>query len=321
MKKHSSRRGRALILAGVLMMSAVAGGFVYAQRPKVVHVTYNNEQRELVTSKETLGDALKDARYADLADAKISMDLNHAVKDGMNLEILTKKKITFYNGGKAVTRETYASTVGSFLTENNIDPDQDDVIQPARTEDLHKGDTVRVDYYETQMVTENTPLDFKTLTKNTDDLNIGKSKVQQKGEKGNRQTVTKTILKNGQVAEKQVVSDQVTKQPVEEIILKGTHDSSPRSPQLYTLSQFRFQGVVYYGGYKYTFYSQSVLPGGGLYIPGRHINASGYVVDGDGYIVLAGSAAKGTVFPTPFGHYGKIYDRGTSGNHLDVYVR
>ena len=88
-----------------------------------------------------------------------------------------------------------------------------------------------------------------------------------------------------------------------------------------SLSQFMFDGVVYSGGYKFTYYSQSVLPGGGLSIPGRHINADGFVSDGDGYIVLAGSAPLGTVYDTPFGYKGKIYDRGTYGNHLDVYVQ
>lgn len=65
----------------------------------------------------------------------------------------------------------------------------------------------------------------------------------------------------------------------------------------------------------------NVLPGGGLQIPGRHVNSNGYVADGDGYIVLANDAPKGTIFPTPFGAPGKVYDRGTAGNHLDVYVR
>lgn len=88
-----------------------------------------------------------------------------------------------------------------------------------------------------------------------------------------------------------------------------------------SLSQFMFDGVVYSGGYKFTYYSQSVLPGGGLSIPGRHVNADGFVSDGDGYIVLAGNAPLGTVYDTPFGYKGKIYDRGTYGNHLDVYVQ
>lgn len=102
-----------------------------------------------------------------------------------------------------------------------------------------------------------------------------------------------------------------------------TSDDPESSPEdaLYTLEQFMFTGAVNWGGYKFTFYSQQVLPGPGLQIPGRHVNDAGYVSDADGYIVLAGDAAKGTVFPTPFGYEGKIYDRGTVGNHLDVYIR
>ena len=91
--------------------------------------------------------------------------------------------------------------------------------------------------------------------------------------------------------------------------------------ELYDLQTFMFSGVINWQGLKFTYYSQSVLPGGGLQIPGRHVNKDGYVSDGDGYIVLAGSAPKGTVYDTPFGYQGKIYDRGTVGNHLDVYIR
>lgn len=82
---------------------------------------------------------------------------------------------------------------------------------------------------------------------------------------------------------------------------------------------FMRAGVINYGGNKYTYYSQSVLPGTGLNIPGRHLDG-GFVKDGDGYIVIANDAPKGTVVDTPFGA-GKVYDRGTYGNHMDIYVQ
>lgn len=90
---------------------------------------------------------------------------------------------------------------------------------------------------------------------------------------------------------------------------------------LFSLEEFMFKGAINWGGYKFTYYSQQVLPGEGLEVPGRHVNPAGYVADADGFIVMAGSAPKGTVYDTPFGYQGKIYDRGTVGNHLDVYIR
>ena len=81
---------------------------------------------------------------------------------------------------------------------------------------------------------------------------------------------------------------------------------------------FLRDGVVYSEGKKFTYYSQSVLPGGGLDIPGRHTDG-GFVKDGDGYICIASDKANGTIVDTPWGQ-GKVYDSGVSGETYDVYV-
>lgn len=81
----------------------------------------------------------------------------------------------------------------------------------------------------------------------------------------------------------------------------------------------RSAGIVNWGGYRFTWYSQNVLPGGGLSIPGRHVNGSGFVCDGDGYIVAATAMGRGTVGNSPWGQW-KSYDTGVSGNTVDLYT-
>lgn len=85
---------------------------------------------------------------------------------------------------------------------------------------------------------------------------------------------------------------------------------------------FMYQGVILWNNYYFTYASQSVAPGNGLNIPGRHVE-NGYIVDKDGYIVLgAQSSLRGQVFNTPFGKKGKVYDAGpTHSHHLNVYVQ
>ena len=93
------------------------------------------------------------------------------------------------------------------------------------------------------------------------------------------------------------------------------------SSALYTPGQFQNLGVIYYGDYRWTWYSERVLPGGGLKIPGRHNDENGYICDEDGYICLASSTlSKGTILNTPFGKQGKIYDSGCAVGTVDVYV-
>ena len=86
-----------------------------------------------------------------------------------------------------------------------------------------------------------------------------------------------------------------------------------------TPSEFRRAGVIYYGGYKFTYYSERVLPGKGLKIPDRHSDGN-FVRDGDGYICVAScDLPKGTVVETPFGK-GKVYDTGCPSGVIDLYV-
>lgn len=87
-----------------------------------------------------------------------------------------------------------------------------------------------------------------------------------------------------------------------------------------TPKKFKTMGVVSKYGKTWTWYSQRVLPGGGLRIRGRHLNENGYVVDWKGRLVLSSSEYKrGTVMKTPFGAKGIVLDDGCWGS-IDVYT-
>ncbi len=82
----------------------------------------------------------------------------------------------------------------------------------------------------------------------------------------------------------------------------------------------RKKGVVYYNGHRETYYSQRVLPGGGLSIPGRHVADDGTIRDGDGYICVASEdLAYGSTVETTLGT-AKVYDNGCSSGTVDIYT-
>ena len=90
---------------------------------------------------------------------------------------------------------------------------------------------------------------------------------------------------------------------------------------LYSAGQFQNLGVINWNGYRWTWYSQRILPGYGLDIPGRYVDANGYVCDENDYICLASNdLPKGTIISTPFGKNGKVYDCGCPSGTVDVYV-
>lgn len=88
---------------------------------------------------------------------------------------------------------------------------------------------------------------------------------------------------------------------------------------------FRTDGIVYDGGETFTWYSENVLPGGGLVelnSNGRHVDDDGVIRDADGYVAVATPHRDepiGTVVDTPLGE-GKVYDYNVSGFSYDVYT-
>ena len=81
------------------------------------------------------------------------------------------------------------------------------------------------------------------------------------------------------------------------------------------------KGVVRYNGHRETYYSQRVLPGGGLRIPGRHVADDGTIRDKDGYICVAANPsfyARGSKLMISLGP-AKVYDSGCAYGTIDVY--
>lgn len=80
------------------------------------------------------------------------------------------------------------------------------------------------------------------------------------------------------------------------------------------------KGRIEFNGHTETYYSQKVLPGGGLDIPGRHVASDGTIRDANNYIVVASDDyPKGTVIQTSLGP-GKVYDTGSGSGNIDLYT-
>lgn len=100
-----------------------------------------------------------------------------------------------------------------------------------------------------------------------------------------------------------------------------TYDYGCSYPAYYTPNEFYNMGIIEWGGWSWTYYSEVYMPGTTLPIPGRWTDENGYVCDENNYICLASSSlSKGTIVDTPFGKMGKVYDCGCLSYILDVYV-
>ena len=137
------------------------------------------------------------------------------------------------------------------------------------------------------------------------------------------QVIKKTKTKKKTKDSKQQNTDEPSlsvDKPIAQV--SSENESQTEVPvSLYSGYYLQTHGAILWNNYKWTWYSEKVLPGGGLNIPGRHADEQGFICDADNYICLASSTlVRGSIVDTPFGKAGKIYDSGCAAGVLDVYV-
>ena len=117
--------------------------------------------------------------------------------------------------------------------------------------------------------------------------------------------------------------DEMTIEEIQTGLNEGT--LTLKYSEVYTNASTRLtksKGALYFNGHKETYYSQNVLPGTSLRIPGRHVADDGTIRDGDGYICVAadsGYLSRGSVVVTSLGP-GKVYDTGCAYGVIDIYT-
>ena len=142
-------------------------------------------------------------------------------------------------------------------------------------------------------------------------------------------TTTETVTESTEISTTEPILDDSTTETTTDTTAKTEPPKSVYIPSPHltednyiTPEFFRQQGVIYGDGYRWTWYSEKVLPGNRLDIPGRHSDGN-YVLDENDYIVLASpdleKLPKGTVIETPFG-MGKVYDHCPTPGTVDVYT-
>ena len=76
----------------------------------------------------------------------------------------------------------------------------------------------------TELSAEEQPVGFETITRKTEKLYKGQTKVKQEGRKGRKEVIKEVTKENGQTVEEQVLEETLLEEPEPEITLKGTKE-------------------------------------------------------------------------------------------------
>lgn len=105
------------------------------------------------------------------------------------------------------------------------------------TEDLHPGDEIYfytldpiVDVTTVQVVTSKRSIDYKTITKESSELEKGCTEVKREGKEGRKRVTERVTTENGVVSKVKELKSKTLKKPVNKIVLVGTKEVVVETP-------------------------------------------------------------------------------------------
>ena len=224
----TNKRVAAIIYAVMIMLvtTTVAIG-VYDFNIKTGTLTIEGKSEEVKTKKITVGELLKEKEITLGHEDYINVSEESEIKNEFDIVIRRSVPVVLNFKDKEVNIETTELTVEDVLNSLSIFYDEDDKITPELDAKVVKDMTITVTEFEEKLKTIDEEIAFEVETKNSGNLEKGKTLVVQEGIKGLRQNKVKEIYENGKLITTEVEETKLVREPVKQIVQVGTKVAAP----------------------------------------------------------------------------------------------
>jgi uncharacterized protein YabE (DUF348 family) len=145
-------------------------------------------------------------------------------REGMTLQVVTPKVLRVkIAGAPMVERTVNALTVADALDDLGVQVGKRDETKPARGQTIEDGDTlVFTDVRVVKKRVDGEVVDFGTLEQDDSSMTEGETSVVREGKTGLRNVTYRIVYRNGEIADRSVLRQEVLQAPVAEIVKVGT---------------------------------------------------------------------------------------------------
>lgn len=217
-------RSRLFAVTVLAVVSAIMVTMVSVNM-RAVTVSDGDSSRVVLTMNDDPQEVLAVAGYS-LSDGdrvKANMDAGQIDIDrAFNVHVTA-------DGTTTVVRMT-DGTVGEALAKVGVEVGENDTLSHEAAEAVSDGMEICIERVAYREYTKTEKINFTTKVKYTNTLAKGKTKILQAGKAGVKTYLYRERIVEGEAVETSLVSEKVTTQPVEKIILKGTVTGTPMSP-------------------------------------------------------------------------------------------
>ncbi|MBQ9519211.1 MAG: G5 domain-containing protein, partial [Firmicutes bacterium] len=216
-----AKKTRGMVLALSTMLTAAVMSVTASSADSMkIRLTTDGQSTYYQTIDKTVGEFFKNNKLAYGENYKISADLDTALKDGMQITVVSPKKITVSakGGSKKFTVETQCETIGQLMLElkKNTGVGYKTAEGRSSSEKLKDGETVELREIKEEIYTETEEVPFSRVEEKTEDLYEGETKVVQQGVTGKKLITMKTVFYDDVQVDNYCIERKVVAEPVNE---------------------------------------------------------------------------------------------------------
>ena len=144
------------------------------------------------------------------------------ITSDLQVEITRAFPVTVSVDGEEKVFNVTGGTVDQLLQKAGISLGESDIVSKDLSRQLKRKTTVKIDRVEHIIETKTVKIPYETKVEYDDSMYEDQKKVKVKGKKGKNRNECNNTYVNGELTESEVLSTEVIKEPVTEVIVRGT---------------------------------------------------------------------------------------------------
>lgn len=196
---------------------------------KTITVIVDGKQSTITTYRNTVAQALKTNDILLGPRDKISPSLDSKLIDDQSIVIKRAVNVNIRVDGKDIPVLSSENNIATLLSAEGITLGDNDRVEPDNSTKLSEGMDIKVVRVNYKTISEIVPIPFKEVVKVNKSLANTKRQISQEGKNGEKEVSTKITYEDGVEVSREVVKENITKNPQDKIIIQGTYPLMPVS--------------------------------------------------------------------------------------------
>lgn len=213
-----------IFFASLLMVVMMTGSLYFRDR---VYITDNGVTKELMTSESDVYAILRSSGYALSADDRVTY--NAANENTAYITIIRAFSVFITADGETKEVCVIGGTVEDAIEKAEIEIGTNDIVSCEMADEVYSGMEITITRISYEVRANTSEIPFETTYIDNSNLVIGTERVVTEGVPGTRTYFVKEKYVDGVLASQELSIDEVTAQPVTQVIERGTALADPYS--------------------------------------------------------------------------------------------